>query len=497
MIVKMHARGAGGGAGPTGYLLGKDGNREGASVLRGDPEQTRELIDASRYAKKYTSGVLSFAEHDMTAERKNAVMDDFERTLMPGLDADQYDCLWVEHSDKGRVELNFVIPNTELTTGKRLQPYYDRADRPRVDAWQTLTNARYGFHDPNDPANQRALTYPANLPRDKLQAQRQITDGMLSLAERGEVTNRAEVVDALEGAGFDVTRQTKTSISVADPDGGRPLRLRGKLYERDFALGEGLREEIDRASREYRESRSERLQGARERLDVGIERKREDNQRRYPRPEPAAAKDRAQELDGRDHSRGADLAAGSRDDGDDGLVHEPTGGADRTPQGNLGNAGSRGQRDRAEPVRRSVVRENSGAGQSGVRRQRPIPHPEGVLDDRARARVAERTRRLTERIRDAAERLASRLRELAGDVRGDTPRQSGPGRTSEDLERAGDALERSEGQQDRALSEAGAELERASGGLEREREALDARGQDAVKQQVSQQSRDDDFGMDM
>ncbi|MBW6098867.1 relaxase/mobilization nuclease domain-containing protein [Escherichia coli] len=40
----------------------------------------------------------------------------------------------MEHRDKGRLELNFVIPNMELQTGKRLQPYYDRADRPRIDA---------------------------------------------------------------------------------------------------------------------------------------------------------------------------------------------------------------------------------------------------------------------------------------------------------------------------------------------------------------------------
>ncbi|EEZ6074964.1 relaxase/mobilization nuclease domain-containing protein, partial [Escherichia coli O6] len=49
----------------------------------------------------------------------------------------QYSILWVEHQDKGRLELNFVIPNMELQSGKRLQPYYDRADRPRIDAWQT------------------------------------------------------------------------------------------------------------------------------------------------------------------------------------------------------------------------------------------------------------------------------------------------------------------------------------------------------------------------
>ena len=37
----------------------------------------------------------------------------------------QYSILWVEHQDKGRLELNFVIPNMELQSGKRLQPYYD------------------------------------------------------------------------------------------------------------------------------------------------------------------------------------------------------------------------------------------------------------------------------------------------------------------------------------------------------------------------------------
>ncbi len=51
MIVKFHPRGRGGGAGPVDYLLGKDLQREGASVLQGKPEEVRELIDASPYAK--------------------------------------------------------------------------------------------------------------------------------------------------------------------------------------------------------------------------------------------------------------------------------------------------------------------------------------------------------------------------------------------------------------------------------------------------------------
>ncbi|MGK3550253.1 hypothetical protein ACSLOE_30185, partial [Escherichia coli] len=42
------------------YLLGRERNREGATVLQGNPEEVRELIDATPFAKKYTSGVLSF-----------------------------------------------------------------------------------------------------------------------------------------------------------------------------------------------------------------------------------------------------------------------------------------------------------------------------------------------------------------------------------------------------------------------------------------------------
>ncbi|MBJ2753196.1 hypothetical protein JGA53_25800, partial [Salmonella enterica subsp. enterica serovar Agona] len=44
MIVKFHPRGRGGGAGPVDYLLGKDRQREGATVLQGKPEEVRELI---------------------------------------------------------------------------------------------------------------------------------------------------------------------------------------------------------------------------------------------------------------------------------------------------------------------------------------------------------------------------------------------------------------------------------------------------------------------
>ena len=93
MIVKFHARGKGGGSGPVDYLLGRERNREGATVLQGNPEEVRELIDATPFAKKYTSGVLSFAEKELPPGGREKVMASFERVLMPGLEKNQYGVL--------------------------------------------------------------------------------------------------------------------------------------------------------------------------------------------------------------------------------------------------------------------------------------------------------------------------------------------------------------------------------------------------------------------
>ncbi|MWS36172.1 nuclease, partial [Escherichia coli] len=93
MIVKFHARGLGGGSGPVDYLLGKDRNREQALVLQGKPEEVRELIDATPFAKKYTSGVLSFAESELPPGAREKIMASFERILMPGLEKNQYSIL--------------------------------------------------------------------------------------------------------------------------------------------------------------------------------------------------------------------------------------------------------------------------------------------------------------------------------------------------------------------------------------------------------------------
>ena len=280
-------RGSGGGSGPVDYLLGKNRDREGARVLRGDPEQVKELIDTLKFAQKYTSGVLSFEEENISESEKSRLMDSHERALLCGLEKDQYAVLWVEHRDKGRLELNYLIPNVELQTGKRLQVYYHEQDKPRMHAWQTIQNIEGGYKDPDDPLKRQLLTLPNNLPPDRKEAQLAITHGLKELVDAGEINSRSDVIRALEDAGFTVARETKSSISIAAPDGGKNIRLTGALYEREFSLGHGasLESEITREGAAYRESRDARLSRARASFGEGFRRKLEHNQLRYKRSE--------------------------------------------------------------------------------------------------------------------------------------------------------------------------------------------------------------------
>ena len=272
MIVKFFRRGKGSGAGPLNYLLGakEDTTREGAKVLYGDPRLTEQLINTTPFKQKYKSGVLSFTEDatQFTDKQKKDIMQRFEETLFVGLEPDQYDILWVEHTDKGgRLELNFVIPCQELRSGKRLQPFYAGADLVRVNAFKNIINQEYGLTDPNDPERKRLINpYVNNAPRptpydrpskskekeqekedDEIIANPESTFALKEAIDRrmrhsleeGSLNNRNSVLYSLENMGLTIKRTTKSSISVAHPNMKRNVRLKGTIYEESFqALAE-------------------------------------------------------------------------------------------------------------------------------------------------------------------------------------------------------------------------------------------------------------------
>ena len=292
MIVKFFTHGTGGSKGVFDYLLKDkeqpDGKRLGATILRGDIANQALLIDSLDFKQKYTSGCLSFTEtaDEVTTEQKTALMDGFEETIRAGLDVDRVSVSWIEHRDKGRLELNFVFADVDLEHGRAFQPYIHYQDKRRVNAWKDMQNIEYGFTDPNDPANKRLMAQRDNLPRDIKDARQAITDGLKALVVEGVIANRDDVIQALTDGGFEIARETDKAISIKNPDptAKRNIRLTGGLYERGFKFSREVQSEVTAASESYRAGSRERYDAAKQLYDSEIRRKRDYHQARYGQP---------------------------------------------------------------------------------------------------------------------------------------------------------------------------------------------------------------------
>ena len=312
MIVDFFRRGTGASNGSIDYLLGKNRDREHASVLQGDIQEVAGLIDTSPYIKKYTAGCLSFYEHDLRPEQKQQIMDDFEKCLFPGMTKDQYRILWVEHKDKlntetgqTRLELNFLIPNVEINTGKRLQPFYAAADLDRVDCFKQITNHQYALYDPDDPANRQATKVAKALPTNAKELKAAIEiEAALAIGE-GIISDRESLVQFLKEIGLEVTRQTPKSVSVKhkdDAENARPIRLTGAMYEQDFRYTDESPSITAAASERYRAAATERYTASCERYDKMLAAKSEYHHERY-RSEPE------RDTEAPDRSNSSDIAA--------------------------------------------------------------------------------------------------------------------------------------------------------------------------------------------
>ena len=281
MIVQFFRYGNGMSKGPLDYLLGKDRDRDHARLLSGSEQEVARLIDSSPFAKKYTAGCLSFYETDLDQSAKEKIMADFEKCLFPGLDQSQYRVLWIEHKDKVnqetgecRLELNFVIPNTEILTGQRLQPFYHKADMSRVDLFKKVTNFEYGLHDPDDPLFRQDITTKKSLPKKVADIKTVIDTEAQNAIEKGMITDRASMKKWLMDLGLEISKETKKSISVLYPHDDKkpyPIRLTGAIYEQNFRLTEesaGLtRAASERFRREARERYEADLRRYREHLE--------------------------------------------------------------------------------------------------------------------------------------------------------------------------------------------------------------------------------------
>lgn len=251
MVVKFFPNQKGGSSKAIDYLLNEREAEGTAKVLQGDPSITRELINSISFKQKVTVGCLSFEEKNIDQEQKYKLMEDFENHLLPGMQ-DRYNILWVEHRDKGRLELNFVIPKIDLKTQKSLNPYYHKADLPRVEKWQDIQNLEHGYSNPKDPSKARTIeTHSIK----HINADYEQLDKLLhNLVSEGTIKNREHLKELLKENGYQITRSGKDYISIKTPESKRAKKFKGSIYNERFTSLEELRtisKERSQAIREY------------------------------------------------------------------------------------------------------------------------------------------------------------------------------------------------------------------------------------------------------
>jgi len=243
MIIKFfpHPKGGGNPRTSMDYLLKK--HEHEVQILQGNPRLSVDVAQGLDFKNKYTVGCLSFEEDNIPDAHKQEIMQKFEETFFAGLEPEQYNICWIEHTDKGRLELNFFVPNVELESGKRLSVYYDKSDRPLAENFKQVINQDYGLSNPDIPEKRQLIISSRNIPKDKREAQEAINGILQGELEKGRIQTREDVLNFLTEAGFEIVRVTPKNISIKTD--GQNLRLKGAIYEQSFELNRAI-EEIQR-----------------------------------------------------------------------------------------------------------------------------------------------------------------------------------------------------------------------------------------------------------
>jgi hypothetical protein len=194
---------------------------------------------------KYVSGSLAFEPSERPTDKELlAVVDSFRKTFMAGLEHGvNFVDFWNIHEDKGRIELNYVIPLTELTTGRRINPFPPgKAKEDFKDSFDAYINHQLGFNqvvrDPLKASNSKfetkVLPYSnsklANEVRAKKPDKENISANVAYQIHQGKINNRQQLCDYLENFG-EITRVNDKFISLKIHGSQKAFRLKGPVYE--------------------------------------------------------------------------------------------------------------------------------------------------------------------------------------------------------------------------------------------------------------------------
>jgi hypothetical protein len=240
MICKFFPTGIGETRKATEYL-----QHDGARVIKGNLELTRQIADNISRKRKYTSGVLSFSEVDLLPEIKMAIIKDFERVVFPGLLPENYNITWVEHHDKNSLELHFISPRCEMNTGNDYVHYLHRLNINKMDLWKDIINVKYNLSSPFEQ-DRVLIVKPATRHNKYKKIISNINQTIIDGVTNRIILNSTDVTNTIKSIFKNATIQTEKSrvYILINNDKSRKIVLIGKAYEKNFS---GIDDLIEKA----------------------------------------------------------------------------------------------------------------------------------------------------------------------------------------------------------------------------------------------------------
>lgn len=246
MIIRVFNTGRSNGEAPVNYLLGEyDHSGKPRSVLpeilEGSAATTIAVINSIPRKFKYVSGVIAFhADEKPSRQDLQNIINTFKKSVLPGLNADHFNSLFVLHQEKLNTEVHFVVPSIEFASGRNSQLNIHFPGPRNLALYNTLTkvlNHEMGYNQVIENPIRSALS-GADRKSPRSQEKRRTTKILTAEITTGlrnrKFANRRELCSWLEESlDVKVTRQSEDYISVRLPGSNKATRLKGPLFKRD------------------------------------------------------------------------------------------------------------------------------------------------------------------------------------------------------------------------------------------------------------------------
>ena len=270
------------------YLLDERVEEGTSRVFSGDSELTLSFIKyASRKNKwSWSSGVLAFSEI-LDDKIKVEIIEECRRILFCGLLPSEYNDLWINHEDKDRTELHYIIPRLELSTGLSFNPYFVTRDFHKKDLFQEYINLKYNLTSFKDAKEITSIHDNKHWKNYISKLKKKIDKKVLKLIKNGLINNRDEMIEYMREVGFELKYLGKESISftyeeVITKEGEElNITMKGKQYGESYRDWESLEEEVKTQSQTVGKGVPRDIGKIRTALDKIIKQQADTNRKQY------------------------------------------------------------------------------------------------------------------------------------------------------------------------------------------------------------------------